>query len=130
MVNAAFLNMGAPVGIASVSHGAGRPERQRHGDRRVVNWPMAFSAADIEMVDHHIAQGERHVARQTELVEWLKSRGHPTALAEQLLEDFRSTLDQHREHRTMMMLDVEPDPLRPIARGRAPQRGSPPRKPG
>ena len=64
---------------------------------------MAYSAADLRMVDAHIAQGERHVKRQEEIVEWLKSRGHPTEVAEQLLAEFQSTLVQHRSHRELML---------------------------
>lgn len=64
---------------------------------------MAFSAADLRMVDDHIAQGERHVTRQIELIAWLTSRGHPTDMAEQLLEEFQSTLFQHRAHRELML---------------------------
>ena len=63
---------------------------------------MAYTAADLRMVDDHIAQGERHVTRQEEIVAWLKSRGHPTEVAEQLLAEFQSTLLQHRAHRDLM----------------------------
>lgn len=63
---------------------------------------MAYSAADLRMVDDHIAQGERHVTRQLEIVEWLRSRGHPTEMAEQLLAEFQATLMQHRAHRDLM----------------------------
>ena len=55
------------------------------------------------MVDDHIAQGERHVTRQEEIVAWLRSRGHPTDIAEELLAEFRSTLLQHRAHRDVML---------------------------
>jgi hypothetical protein len=68
---------------------------------------MAFSAADIKMVDDHIAQGERHVTRQHEIIAWLKSRGHPTDAAENLLLEFEATLRQHRAHRDMMLLGKE-----------------------
>ena len=64
---------------------------------------MATSEAELRMVDDHIAQGERHVSRQEELVAWLKSRRLPTAQAEELLEEFRATLAQHRQHRDRMM---------------------------
>ena len=64
---------------------------------------MAYSAADLRMVDDHIAQGERHVTRQLELVAWLQSRGYPTEMAEQLLIEFQSTLEQHRSHRELML---------------------------
>jgi hypothetical protein len=63
---------------------------------------MAYTAADLRMVDDHIAQGERHVSRQEEIVAWLRSRGHPTEVAEQLLAEFQSTLQQHRAHRELM----------------------------
>lgn len=66
---------------------------------------MAYSAADIRMVDDHIVQGERHVTRQQELIALLKSKGHPTEIAEQLLALFESTLLQHRAHREVMLHD-------------------------
>ena len=68
---------------------------------------MAFSAADLQMVDDHIAQGERHVTRQEEIVAWLKSHGHPSEMAEQLLAEFQSTLLQHRAHRDVMIRSNE-----------------------
>ena len=64
---------------------------------------VAYTAADLQMVDDHIIQGERHVTRQEELIERLHSRGLPTADAELLLEDFKSTLAQHRAHRDIML---------------------------
>ena len=60
---------------------------------------MASRSAELRMVDGHIAQGERHVARQKEIVAWLASCGYPTDLAEQLLVDFQFTLLQHCAHR-------------------------------
>ena len=68
---------------------------------------MAYSAADLQMVDDHIVQGERHLTRQEEIVAWLRSRGHPTEMAEQLLAEFHSTLLQHREHRDLMLRSNE-----------------------
>jgi hypothetical protein len=64
---------------------------------------MAFSAADLRMVDDHIALAERHVTRQEELVAFLKSRGHPSEMAEELLVEFQATLAQHRAHRDVML---------------------------
>jgi len=91
---------------------------------------MAFSSADLRMVDDHIAQGERHVTRQEEIVALLRSRGHPTDVAEELLEEFRATLLQHRSHRDMMLLEGEIDPLKPKPRGRAASRAPGPPKRG
>ena len=92
---------------------------------------MAFTAADLQMVEDHIALGERHVARQRELLLFLKSRGHPTELAEQLLADFQSMLLQHRAHREQMLAETELDPLGSRRRGPATVRqpgNRPPRK--
>ena len=69
---------------------------------------MAYSAADLRMVDDHIAQGERHVTRQHEIIAWLTSRGHPTEMAEQLLAEFQATLLQHRAHRELMLNENRP----------------------
>lgn len=74
--------------------------------------PMAFTSADLKMVDDHIAQGERHVTRQEELVAWLKSRGHPTEMAELLLAEFQATLAQHRAHRELMLFENRVSPVR------------------
>jgi hypothetical protein len=64
---------------------------------------MTFSADELRMVDAHIAQGERHLARQAEIVAFLANRGHATELAEQLLSEFESTLLRHRAHRERML---------------------------
>lgn len=84
---------------------------------------MAFNEADLRMADNHVAQGERHVARQLEIIAWLRERGHPTETAENLLTEFRSTLVQHRTHRDLMRMESEPDPLRPKPREQAHPQG-------
>lgn len=71
---------------------------------------MAYTAADLQMVDDHIAQGERHIVQQMELIARLRSRGLPTNLAEDLLEEFRATLSQHREHRAIMIVSMGVEP--------------------
>lgn len=68
---------------------------------------MAYTPDDLRMVDDHIAQGERHIIRQEELVSRLRSRGMPTEAAEELLEEFRALLHQHWEHRALMVEDME-----------------------
>lgn len=65
---------------------------------------MAFTDDDAQMVDDHIVQAERHVTRQEELVLWLRMRGFPTEIAEELLTEFRFSLEQHRLHRELIRL--------------------------
>ena len=67
---------------------------------------MAYTAADLEMADRHIAQGERHVIQQEKLVLRLRSHGLPTDDAEMLLEEFRALLLEHRSHRELMLHDL------------------------
>ena len=64
---------------------------------------MTYTAADVQMVEAHIVQGERHIVRQQELIDRLRSRGLPTAEAERLLGEFRYTLEQHWQHRAAML---------------------------
>ena len=90
---------------------------------------MAFNAADLKMVDDHIAQGEHHVTRQGELVAWVKERGHPTDIAEELLAEFKATLLQHRAHRELMIAERDLDPFAPRPRSRVPPKaGRSPKK--
>jgi hypothetical protein len=61
------------------------------------------------MVEDHIAQGERHVIGQEQLITRLRCRGYPTAEAESLLSAFQATLRQHREHRAVMRDSLYPN---------------------
>lgn len=67
---------------------------------------MAYSAADLRMVDDHIAQGERHVVNQEALISRLRQRGLPTETAEKLLDEFQSLLAQHRAHRSLIAAEL------------------------
>lgn len=64
---------------------------------------MTYSAADVQMVENHIVQGERHIVRQQQLIDRLHHHGLPTAEAERLLIQFRDTLQQHWLHRAAML---------------------------
>ena len=68
---------------------------------------MAYTAADLKMVDDHIAQGERHIIHQEELISRLIQRGLPTLAAEELLAEFQSLQRQHWDHRAEMIRALE-----------------------
>jgi len=72
----------------------------------VVYGGMAYTAAHIRMADEHIAQGERHIVQQEELISRLRSHGLPTDQAEDLLAEFEATLHQHRDHRALMIISM------------------------
>ena len=63
---------------------------------------MAYTMADLELVDGHIAQGERHIIRQEQLISRLRERSLPTEEAEKLLNQFQDSLREHRAHRDIM----------------------------
>ena len=60
---------------------------------------MSYTQQDLNMAVRHVAEGERHVAQQERILSELRLRGQPTEIAEKLLEEFRQTLEQHKEHR-------------------------------
>lgn len=68
---------------------------------------MAYTPDDLQIVDDHIAQGERHIIRQEEIITRLRSRGTPTENAETLLTEFRALLHQHWEHRALIVKDLD-----------------------
>ena len=60
----------------------------------------AMHLRNLEQADWHVAQGERHIAKQEERVTRLASRGHDVTEARKLLDNFyvsQSLLIQHRD---------------------------------
>jgi hypothetical protein len=55
-------------------------------------------AEQIEMIRSHIAEGEKHVASQRAIIQRLAELGADTSLAEDILEEFETTLAEHRHH--------------------------------
>lgn len=67
---------------------------------------MAYSQADLEMAERHVAQGERHIREQVERIEWLRSAGLPIEEAEELLQLLHATLAQHARHRDLIFEEL------------------------
>ena len=55
--------------------------------------------SNVEMARRHVAEGERHVELQQDIVAHLRKLGGDVDLAEQLLVLFEETLAVHRAHR-------------------------------
>ena len=53
---------------------------------------------ELEMVQRHVRQGERHVSRQLEIIAEMMLREQPTGLAESLLFSFEKSLRAHQDH--------------------------------
>ena len=54
--------------------------------------------AELAMVRRHVAQGQRHVARQRQVLEDLRAGGHQIELAEILLRQFEDIQVLHLAH--------------------------------
>ena len=59
---------------------------------------MAVGETELQMVERHVRQGEKHVSRQLEIIVDLQFRDQPTGLAESLLLNFEISLHAHRDH--------------------------------
>lgn len=71
---------------------------------------MEGAETELEMVERHIRTGERHVANQRKIVAFLRSHGHPTDQAEDLLFNLVELLELHRQH--LSRLNPEPIPAK------------------
>ena len=59
---------------------------------------MTTEETELEMVQRHVRQGERHVSRQIEIIADIKFRKQPTSSAENMLFSFDRSLRVHKSH--------------------------------
>ncbi|WP_336490267.1 hypothetical protein [Methylobacterium nigriterrae] len=62
--------------------------------------------ADLAKAEQDIVEGERRVAEQELLIAQLRSEGHDTALAEQLLATLKATLAEWYAHRETILCTI------------------------
>jgi hypothetical protein len=62
---------------------------------------------ELEMAERHIREGEAHVARQREIISELSQDGHATHRAQALLAIFEQTLASHRDHRDLILREID-----------------------
>ena len=67
---------------------------------------MAYTQADLDMANRLIAEAERHIVRQEEIITDLGAKGADTNLAEELLAEFQATLRMHREDRDLIAREL------------------------
>ncbi|MGV7216976.1 hypothetical protein [Bradyrhizobium sp. UFLA05-112] len=66
-----------------------------------------MTLAHLADAERHIALGERHIARQIEIIDVLGRGGHPTELATQVLDTYRELLITHLAHRDYIRKELE-----------------------
>jgi hypothetical protein len=59
---------------------------------------MAADETELEMVQRHVREGERHVALQREIVAWHLEHGNLGDQSERLLANFEDMQRLHLEH--------------------------------
>ena len=59
---------------------------------------MKIGETELEMVQRHVLQGERHVSHQLEIISGMQARNQPTSLAKDLLFSFDTSLRAHKAH--------------------------------
>lgn len=52
----------------------------------------------LEMVERHVREGQKHIARQAEIIEERRRLGFSTHSSEDLLKTFEATQALHCEH--------------------------------
>jgi hypothetical protein len=74
---------------------------------------MAYTQEDLELIDKHIAIGERNVRQQWQIVTGLRESGYATGEALQLLASLEDTLHQLHQRRTRIRLSLVTHPRQP-----------------
>ncbi|AVA25189.1 hypothetical protein [Rhizobium sp. NXC24] len=70
---------------------------------------MAYTQADLDMTERHIAQGEQHISDQEIMITKLRIGHIDTEGAERMLVIFNQMLQIHRRHRDMIAAALEDD---------------------
>jgi hypothetical protein len=68
---------------------------------------LRIALAHLAEAEQHIALGERHIARQIEIIDMLGRGGHPTELATQVLKTYRELQITHLAHRDHIRNELE-----------------------
>lgn len=64
---------------------------------------------DSSLSQRFIADCEKRISRQKQLIAWLNNKGKPSKHAEQALREFERTLLQLQNHSVLMQNLVSPD---------------------
>jgi hypothetical protein len=68
---------------------------------------LQMTLAHLAEAERHVALGERHIARQIEIIHALAHAGHPTELAGNVLDTYRQLQTSHLEHRDLIRKELK-----------------------
>jgi len=66
-----------------------------------------MTVAHLAVAKRNVAQGERHIEHQEQIVSDLDRHGHDTAEALALLETFRHSKAEHVAHRDFLLRELQ-----------------------
>jgi hypothetical protein len=69
--------------------------------------PRHHLKRDLEQAERHIAEGQRHIEKQTAIVAELERDGHDSTLSKELLEILHKTLQMHKDHRENILRELQ-----------------------
>jgi len=58
---------------------------------------------ELIQADRHLAEGERRIAEQIQLIEWMTRHGYDTIVAKDLLRLLEETLTIWKQHRQLIL---------------------------
>jgi hypothetical protein len=69
----------------------------------------------LEQAERYVAEGEKHLFRQEEIVLWLENHRLDTRQARAVLETLRDTVTLYHQHRELVLREFEEVGLSPMA---------------
>jgi hypothetical protein len=77
-----------------------------HG-KRAMSEELERERWALRKADRDIADGEQRISRQIRLIDELDRDGHDTVAAKDLLATMRTTLEEWRHHRALIVAEIE-----------------------
>ena len=76
---------------------------------------MKYTQEDLGLIDKHVAQGEKNVQQQRQIVKGLRKGGYPTDESLEILAALEVTLQALRQRRTRIRTEISgKDPSRTL----------------
>jgi hypothetical protein len=76
---------------------------------------MKYTQEDLGLIEKHVAQGEKNVQQQRQIVRGLRKGGYPTDESLEILAALETTLQALRQRRTRIRIEISAkDPSRTL----------------
>jgi hypothetical protein len=79
---------------------------EQHRPSRAPGDRLQMECEHLIMADRHLADGEKRVANQIDLIAWMIQKDHDITEAQKLLRNFEETLEQWHVHRQLILAEI------------------------